>query len=84
MQRKGREEEGTVDNVECFGVFGADSMHVPVRPDDWTHSIRLIVAVKHDGAVIVSRQISLSKPTGTKMTRKRASHFRLEARLGRN
>lgn len=71
------EEEGT-DNVECFGVFRADSMHVPARPDDWTHSIRLIVAVKHDGAVIVSRQISLSKPAGTRMTRKRASHFALK------
>lgn len=53
-------------------------MHVPARADDWTHSIRLIVAVKHGGAVIVSRQISLSKPAGTRMTRKRASHFALE------
>lgn len=71
--------------LECFGVCGVESsrqsLHVPARPDDWTHSIRLIVGASSTaGPVIVSRQISLSKPAGTRMTRRRASHFALELR----
>lgn len=92
----GKREIGNEEGSEqqCCGCFRGIRSWKPwtlgtgVAPcpgaDDWTHSIRLVVAVKHGGAVIVSRQISLSKPGRHENDLQARESFRLGTRVRQN